>query len=131
MFEIVKSVLNSGGYNLTNTIKKINSLWVQGKLTDEEYNELVTLARTNANVQEDVDLLSKVIELEKRVVALENNITSNAPTPEETVEDFVEGKWYYNGDKCNWKGKTYTCIAPDGVVCVWSPEAYPTYWETV
>lgn len=129
MFEIVKSVLNGGGYNLTNTIKKINSLWVQGKLTDAEYNELVILARTNANVQEDVDLFSKVIELEKRVIALENKETPKVP--EETVADFVVGKWYYNGDKCIFEGKTYICTAPEGVACVWSPADYPAYWGTV
>lgn len=126
MFEVIKSALSSGGYNLTNTLKKIDSLWVQGKLTDSEYDELVVLARGNANAKEDVDLLTKISELEKRIAVLENK---GADSTEETVEDFVSGKWYYNGDKCAWNGKTYTCVAPSGVVCVWSPDDYPAYWE--
>lgn len=28
-------------------------------------------------------------------------------------------------------GSVYTCIAPAGVVCTWSPDEYPAYWEKV
>ena len=131
MFEIVKSVLVNGGYNLADIINKVDALWVQGKLTDSEKEELLSLARDNTSAKKEVDLFSKVVELEARVQALENNIPANEPEQAETVLDFVDGKWYYNGDRCVWNGKVYTCIAPEGVVCVWSPEAYPTYWETV
>ena len=48
---------------------------------------------------------------------------------EETYPPFIENKWYYNGDKCSENGSNYTCIAPDGVACVWSPSAYPAYWK--
>ena len=36
-----------------------------------------------------------------------------------------------NGDKITFEGGKYKCIAPDGVVCVWSPKEYPVYWELV
>lgn len=45
------------------------------------------------------------------------------------IDDFVVGKTYYEGDKVRFDGKIYECIAPDGVVCVWSPSDYPTYWK--
>ena len=32
MYSIVKNVLNQGGYDLTAIIKKIDTLWLQGKL---------------------------------------------------------------------------------------------------
>lgn len=131
MFKIVKSVLNNGGYNLVDIINKVDALWVQGKLTDAEREELLSLARVNATAEKEANLFSKVVELEARVVALENNTPSVEPEPEATVADFVEGKWYYAGDKCKWHGETYTCVAPAGVVCVWSPEAYPAYWNKV
>ena len=47
----------------------------------------------------------------------------------EYIDDFVVGKTYYKGDKVLFDGKIYECIAPDGVVCVWSPSDYPTYWK--
>lgn len=36
---------------------------------------------------------------------------------------------YHTGDKVTWNDKHYTCIAPDGVACVWDPDTYPSYWQ--
>lgn len=36
---------------------------------------------------------------------------------------------YYNGDKITFEGAHYICIAPEGTACVWSPTAYPNYWQ--
>lgn len=47
------------------------------------------------------------------------------------VSIMLIGKWYYNGDKITFEGVKYKCIAPDGVVCMWSPKEYPVYWELV
>ena len=33
-----------------------------------------------------------------------------------------------NVDYVLFDGAIYTCIAPDGTVCVWSPLEYPQYW---
>ena len=60
------------------------------------------------------------LSIEERVTALENA----APAPAE----YVAGTWYYRGDKILFNDEVYTCIAPVGVVCVWSPVEYPTYW---
>ena len=128
MYNIVKSVLSNGRYDLTDILKKVNSLWVQGSLTDSEYEELVGIARNGARVENSTDVIAKLEEIDKRVTALENGKVSTENT-EGNVEEYVVGKWYYNGDKCAFEGKTYTCIAPDGVVCVWSPKDYPTYWS--
>ena len=60
-------------------------------------------------------------------------VWSGSTEPVEPVEypEYVVGKWYYNGDKVSFKGKNYECIAPSGVVCTWSPEGYPTYWQEI
>ena len=57
--------------------------------------------------------------LEERINALEKNISAKA---------FTSGAWYYRGDRIVFNDDTYTCIAPEGVVCVWSPQDYPQYW---
>lgn len=93
----------------------------------------VQMLHTDANEQiakEEADLgVYSVVEcedeampltLEERVLALEKTVT---------VEPFVAGKWYYRGDKVSFEGATYTCVAPEGAVCVWSPGDYPVYWE--
>lgn len=127
MYNIIKTVITSSNFELTDIIKKIDTVWFEGKITDEEKSELVEMAQGKANPQNSIDLIAKVADLEKRVKILETQKPTDEPT-EETYEPFVEGKWYYNGDKVSFDGKNYRCIAPEGTACVWSPSAYPNYW---
>lgn len=139
MYEVVKSVIASRNYELSDMLTKIDTLWVQGSITEEERTELIDLARQNAQVQQSVDILAKLEELDKRVKANEEAIKKLTETEdtegeteegtEATYDEYVAGKWYYNGDIVMFEGKAYKCIAPEGVVCTWSPSEYPAYWE--
>jgi hypothetical protein len=129
MFEIVKKVIESKIYELSAILKKIDTVWVQGNLSDEERKELISLARKNAEAQQSVDVLAKLEELDKRVKALEEERV-NVPTTEE-VEPYTVGKWYYTGDKVSFEGSVYECTAPVGYPCTWSPSEYPAYWQNV
>lgn len=131
MYNIIKTVITSGNFELTDIIRKIDTVWLEGKITDEEKAELVEMAQGKANPQHSMDLVAKVVDLEKRVKILEAKETTSdgEEVTEETYPPFVENKWYYNGGKCSENGSNYTCIAPDGVACVWSPSAYPPYWK--
>jgi hypothetical protein len=129
MFNIFKTVIETGRFNLSDILKKIESNWVQGKLSDTEKADLIDLAQQKAKAENSVDLLKKIYELEKRVKALEDSAT-----PDESVEEYPEyvaGKWYYNGNKMTFNGAKYECVAPEGVVCVWNPEEHPSYWKLV
>jgi 5'-deoxynucleotidase YfbR-like HD superfamily hydrolase len=126
IYGIIKTVIESKNYELSDILEKIERRCFEHQLTDEQRDELVALARENADFSKSVDLFKKVEELEQRVKALEE---TKADEPTELYEPFVEGKWYYNGDKCSQDGKNYTCTAPEGVVCVWSPKDYPAYWK--
>lgn len=128
MYNIIKTVIESGSFELTDIIRKIDTVWFEGKITDEEKSELVEMAQGKANPQNSIDLIAKVADLEKRVKILETQKSTDEEPTEETYEPFVEGKWYYNGDNVSFDGKNYRCIAPEGTACVWSPSAYPNYW---
>lgn len=128
MFNIVKAVIDSKDFELRDILNKINVLWVQGNLNDEQKAELIGKAQGNADYKNSVDILKKLEELEKRVSALESN-NEEIEQPEDYAE-FVEGKWYYNGDIVTFENVVYICIAPDGQVCTWSPSEYPDYWQT-
>lgn len=128
MFEIIKNVIKEGRYNLAELLLKIETLWVQGSLTDEQKTELVQQAQENADFRNSFDILAKLEELDERVRALEEG--SETKIGEEFVE-YVAGKWYYNGDKVTFNGKNYVCTAPGGQVCTWSPSEYPTYWDEI
>ena len=127
MYDVIKDVINTRRYVLADMLHKIDTLWAQGDLDDGQRTELIALAQGNADMEQEVNMLAKLEELEQRVKALETGSTE----PEEAYPDYVVGKWYYNGDKITFEGVKYKCIAPDGVVCVWSPKEYPVYWELV
>lgn len=130
MYNVVKSVIESKDYDLAKIMNKIEALWVKGKLTDKQKEELQGMARISARAVNSVDVLAKLNELEMRIKALETAKPKEEQT-EELVAEFVVGKWYYNGDKVKFDGKTYECTAPDNVVCVWNPKDYPAYWKEV
>ena len=127
MYDVIKDVINTRRYVLADMLHKIDTLWAQGDLDDEQRSELIALAQGNADTAQEVNMLAKLEELEQRVKALETGSTE----PGEAYPDYVVGKWYYSGDKITIEGGKYKCIAPDGVVCVWSPKEYPVYWELV
>ncbi len=124
MKSIFESVIARGGYDLGGLLKKIDSYYIEGKLTDAEKYYLYSKARGEAVAT--VDVMAKLLELEDRVRKLE---TAEAPEqPDEAYPEYVAGKWYYAGDKISFGGKNYVCSAPDGVVCTWNPDEYPAYW---
>lgn len=140
MYAIIKSVINSGNYELTDMLSKIDTMWVQGSITDEQRTELTALARdkatpeaTYAPLQEQVDALAVRIDaLTQRVAALEDGgTTGDTPTtPADEWPEYVQPTGahdaYKIGDKITYNGQHYICKM-DG--CVWTPDAYPAGWE--
>lgn len=137
MFGIIKTVIESGQFELSDILKKIEKQWLEMRITDEQKDVLIQLARENARVQDSIsfaDLLKEVADLKKRVEVLEKqNEAPDTETqePSELYVEFIVGKWYYAGDRIKFNGNNYECIAPDGVVCVWNPNDYPAYWKVI
>ena len=140
MYAIIKSVINSGNYELTDMLSKIDTMWVQGSITDEQRTELTALARdkatpeaTYAPLQEQVDALAMRIDaLTQRVAALEDGGTEGdaSAIPADEWPEYVQPTGahdaYKIGDKITYNGQRYICKM-DG--CVWTPDAYPAGWE--
>ena len=138
MYQIIKDVIKSGRYELADILRKIDTLWVQGDLTDDQRGELVELARDNADpaasyapLQEQIEQTFAAIKaLEERVAKLEAGETPEpAPEPEEWpewVQPTGAHDAYSTGDKVTFNGKHYTSLI-DGNV--WSPDTYPAGWE--
>ena len=137
MYEVIKKVIESKKYELSDILKKIDTLWLQGDISNGQKDSLITLARTNAEIGNSVDVLVKLEEMNKRLTSVEAELkalktdSSDPETEETTVAEYEAGKWYYAGDKVSFNGSTYVCTAPDGATCVWSPSDYPAYWELV
>lgn len=137
MHDIIKNVIMSGSYELADMLKKIDTKWMEGALTDEQRTELIELARTNAEpentyapLQEQIDLIAADVKtLQEKVAKLEGGGTE----PEEEYPAWVQPTGahdaYNTGDKMTYTdGKKYICKM-DG--CVWGPDVYPQGWELV
>ena len=95
MHDTIKDVINSGRYELNDMLHKIDTLWVQGDLDDDQRDELVELARENATpentyvpIQEQIDqAFAQIKALGDRVAALEAGKTPEpSPEPAESSE---------------------------------------------
>ena len=135
MNDIIKNVIKSKRYDLGELLTKIDTLWVQGSITEEQRLQLISDAQNNAMVENSIDVLKSLYELNKRVSECEKQIAelkngTDIPTDEETTTypPYVVGKCYFNGNITSFDGRNYKCIAPIGTVCVWSPTEYPPYW---
>lgn len=142
MYEIVKNVIQSGRYELSDMLKKIDVIWLRGDLDDSQKTELVSLAQSNADpensyasVQKQIDnLYTNIGEMGQAILDLTNRVTTleGGKVPEVPEEEWPEWKAptgahdaYKVGDKITFKGKHYICKMNG---CVWSPEVYPDGW---
>ena len=94
--------ISLGNYNLEELSFKLDKLYVEGKISGEDRDELIILATEKANDVAQVDLYEKVVELEHRIYALETK-----EEPEEVIPIWVAGyttqkgevvKFDYNND---------------------------------
>lgn len=138
MYEIIKTVIESKRYELADMLEKIDTMWLQGEITEEQKTELVDLARENAKPENSYSDLQKQIEQAfAEITALRERVDKldgTEPDPEEYPE-YVQPTGshdaYHKDDKVTYKGKKYICIAPEDVAVVWDPETYPAYWQIV
>lgn len=127
MRKVFENVIDNGGFDLSDMLSKIDSFYIDGRITTEDREVLIKKARAKAQTKDSVDMYAKLMELEERIRKLEQGERPDTPSGE--YPEYVVGKWYYAGDKISYKGKNYVCSAPYGVVCTWSPDEYPAYWE--
>ncbi len=136
MYEIIKSVINAKHYELSDMIKKINVVWIQGNISESEKDELVSLAQELAKpensfapLQDQMDRAFGLIrDLTDRVEALEGSGQATEEYPE-YVQPTGYHDAYKRGSKITYDGKRYICIAPEGVAVVWPPDVMPDYWQ--
>ena len=142
MYEIIKNVILAENYELVDILKKINTVWIESNITDEQKQELDELARTNAKaensyapLQEQVnDLYSKYDELKQEIAELKGEATEepSEPVQEEEYPEFKQPigahDAYNTGDKITYNGKRYICQMNG---CVWAPDVYPQCWQEV
>lgn len=142
MYEIIKSVIESKDYELKDILYKINKMWIESAITEDEKTELDNLARENAKaensyapLQEQIEnIYSELANIKSRLDNLEQGEQEESTEPSETDEypEYVQPTGahdaYHVGDKITYNGKKYICKLDN---CVWNPDTYPAGWEEV
>ena len=98
MFEIIKSVIRNKDFELKDMLYKINKMWIESAITEEQKTELDSLARQNAvaensyaPIQEQINNAnSRIDKLEARIEALEKQETEEVTEPTELEEPVEE-----------------------------------------
>ena len=143
MYEMLKNYIKNGDFKLESVLVKIDNYYLWDRITQDQREELINLAREKADVRTEIDVPDMALSHEKRISELEKTVKTltaeikalkeNKPVepPEEVVEEYQVGKTYYRDNKIMWQGKKYICIAPEGAVCVWNPAGMPSYWKEI
>ena len=122
---LIEQVIQLGNYDLAQLLETIDRYHIEGRLTNEERQELYMKARKGAEPEYDYKgeinaLWAAVRELQRAV---------SPPGPDEEWPEFAQpsdaGTAYQVGDKVTFKGERYICVMPH---CVWSPADYPDAW---
>lgn len=139
MYEIIKSVIDSGSYSLADMIKKIDTIWIQGDITEDQKNELKDLATANAPREEDDnELLKRVVGrieiLEEKVATLENGGMKPEPPQDEYPQwipyDGVNPGRYMKDAKVTHRDLRYISLVDNNI---WEPGVFgtETTWQEV
>ena len=129
MKTIFENVIKKGGYDLTALLNKIDTYHIEGKISDEERDELYALARANPIAQYDykgeIDRLWVAIrELQKG-----NTVGTGGTTASEWRQPTGAHDAYMKGDIMLYTdGKIYKSLIDNNV---WSLDVYPDGWELV
>lgn len=141
MYNIFRTVINQGNFDLNNIVAKVNKYHIEGLITDEQRDELLFDARGNADPTysfsrweiEITNLWETVRSLEARVAELEpvveKPVDPEAP-PVNEWPDYVQPTGahdaYLLGAQITYNGLHYVSLIANNV---WTPVAYPAGWQ--
>ena len=142
MFATFQTIINAGGYDLTDLTERIKTMYAMGELTEEEMKQLLDSAAANANQDAMLpDMSERVGALETRLAAVEERVGKletggvEPDEPEEPVDEWPE--WvrpvskdtqYNKGDKVTFNGQHYICVKNNVSS---SPDEDPKRWQLV
>lgn len=115
IYSDIATVIGNGGYDLADLLHRIDVIYVSGRLTDAEREDLYVLACAGADPDDSLpDVTERVGALELRVAALEQG-TYQPSEPEgdpewpEWVRPTSKDEYYRKGDKVTFEGAHYVC----------------------
>lgn len=149
MYKIYKRVLESKAFNLADITEKIEQRCAEGKITEAEREELLTLANQNASAENEkasTDNQLKAIfenlgEMALEIKALKAEVATlkGEKVEEETTEEYpVWERWngidkipYQKDSKCTHNGVKYISQVDDNFWEPGAPGVHENIWKKV
>ena len=75
----IREYIQTGVFNYEDLCGRLDILYVEGKISLDERDALVTLAADNAQDSAQIDIVSKLKELEDRIYSLEHPVEPDYP----------------------------------------------------
>lgn len=144
MYKIYKRVLEAKAFNLSDITEKIEQRCAEGKITEAERTELLTLANQNASaeyskaaMQNQIEALFNIVaELALEIKALKE--ATQEETPEETEEYPEWQQWdgiglipYQTGSEVTRNGVKYISQVDNNIWEPGAPGVYENIWKVV
>ena len=147
MYEIIKNIIENGAFRVNDLTNKIDTLWAESKLSDDERNQLVQMMTDHLNPDSEAPELKELYErLEARVTALEADVQAlkggEEPGGEEepgtvTVPawepwDGISSKYQYGAVVTH--NEKYFLNVLQGMQNTWEPESAGVderYWKEI
>lgn len=145
MYEIIKAVIQSGNFSVSDITLKIDTLWAESKISDEERKELseIMIDYINPNTQAPelrelyLQLREKVDILEKEVAELKGGGSTEPDPGTVTIPEWKA--WdgistdYQTGAVVEYHGKYYQNVL-EGMQNTWEPNSAGVderYWKEI
>lgn len=145
MFEIIKNIIENGIFRVNDLTNKIDTLWAESKLSDEERNQLVQMMTDHLNPDSEAPELKELYErLEARVNVLEEKVKKlkgeepgggeegTVTVPAWEPWDGISDKYKY-GAVVTHNGKYFLDVL-QGMQNTWEPESAGVderYWKEI
>ena len=145
MYDIIKNIIENGIFRVSDLINKIDTLWAESKLSDDERNLLVQMMTDHLNPNSEAPELKELYErLEFRVTTLEEEVKKlkgeepgggeegTVTVPAWEPWDGISNKYQY-GAVVSHNGKYFLDVL-QGMQNTWEPESAGVderYWKEI
>lgn len=147
MYEIIKNIIENGAFRVSDLTNKIDTLWAESKLSDDERSQLVQMMTDHLNPATEAPELKEMYErLEARVTTLEAEVQALKGGEESGGEeepgtvtvpawepwDGISNKYQY-GAVVTHNGKYFLDVL-QGMQNTWEPESAGVderYWKEI
>lgn len=145
MYEIIKNIIENGAFRVSDLTNKIDTLWAESKLSDDERNLLVQMMTDYLNPASEAPELKEMYErLEARVTTLEEEVKKlkgeepgggeegTVTVPAWEAWDGISNKYQY-GAVVSHNGKYFLDVL-QGMQNTWEPESAGVderYWKEI